>query len=415
MKRLKFIMLFLLFLISLSNLLAQNIQFVGSYDDLEGAYDVSVTWPYAYICQHVAVPSFVIIDISDPEEPEFVGALEQLNASHDIEIRGQYAYLANDSLGFQIIDISDPYNPFEVSAYQLPDRAYKTYVNGDLAYVADGYAGLYIIDISEPEQPLQLGWVDTPFSAAGVLVRNDIAYVADHDCVLRMFDISDPARPIHLGNYQGEGYARRGTALVGDYAFVPAWNNGLKIIDIHDPENPELVGTFNTSGPCLDIYAKNLAYISNHDVGIQVLDISVPSDPVFIGAYNTPGHSRGITVEGEYIFVADLTSLQILRLGPMSDTFDPTEEPPRNHTVFQNYPNPFNASTTIRYALPEESEVTIEIYDILGRKIETLVSNEQPAGSHTVVWETKDVSSGVYFYRIEAGEYSQTQKCVLLK
>jgi flagellar hook assembly protein FlgD len=89
--------------------------------------------------------------------------------------------------------------------------------------------------------------------------------------------------------------------------------------------------------------------------------------------------------------------------------------PPRIFSLSQNYPNPFNTSTTIEYSLPEEAVVTIEIYDILGCKIETLVSGRQAAGSHAVVWEAEDVPSGVYFYRIEAGEYSQTQKCVLLK
>jgi flagellar hook assembly protein FlgD len=88
---------------------------------------------------------------------------------------------------------------------------------------------------------------------------------------------------------------------------------------------------------------------------------------------------------------------------------------PNTFSLSQNYPNPFNASTTIKYSLPEEAEVTIEIYDILGRRIETLIAGKQPAGSHSVVWEAKNVPSGVYFYRIEAGEYSQTQKCVLLK
>ena len=80
-----------------------------------------------------------------------------------------------------------------------------------------------------------------------------------------------------------------------------------------------------------------------------------------------------------------------------------------------NYPNPFNASTLIRYTLPEPSDVIIQIYDILGRKIETIIDNKQPAGYHQVIWDAKDHSSGMYFYRIQAGEYSDTKKMVLLK
>ena len=81
----------------------------------------------------------------------------------------------------------------------------------------------------------------------------------------------------------------------------------------------------------------------------------------------------------------------------------------------QNHPNPFNASTIIRYALPEEGFVSIEIYNILGRKIETLVSGIQPAGSHSVVWDAEDHPSGAYFYRIKAGEYIESRSCLILK
>jgi hypothetical protein len=88
---------------------------------------------------------------------------------------------------------------------------------------------------------------------------------------------------------------------------------------------------------------------------------------------------------------------------------------PAEFSLDQNYPNPFNATTTIKFSLPEESNVTIEIYDILGRKIETLVSGIQPAGSHSIVWDAENQPSGVYFYQLEAGAYVETRSCLLLK
>jgi len=88
---------------------------------------------------------------------------------------------------------------------------------------------------------------------------------------------------------------------------------------------------------------------------------------------------------------------------------------PTSFSLSQNYPNPFNATTTISYNLPEESDVTIDLYDIMGRKIETLVSGAQSAGTHSVVWDASNVSSGVYLYRIIAGNYTETRRCNLLK
>jgi hypothetical protein len=88
---------------------------------------------------------------------------------------------------------------------------------------------------------------------------------------------------------------------------------------------------------------------------------------------------------------------------------------PESFSIYQNYPNPFNAQTSIQYSLSEPSDVTIEIYDLLGRKLETLVNGNQAAGNHQQEWNADSHSSGIYFYRIKAGEYSETKKMLLIK
>ncbi|MCP4580141.1 MAG: T9SS type A sorting domain-containing protein [candidate division Zixibacteria bacterium] len=88
---------------------------------------------------------------------------------------------------------------------------------------------------------------------------------------------------------------------------------------------------------------------------------------------------------------------------------------PESFILSQNYPNPFNANTTISYNLPTSSEVTLEIYDILGRKVRTLQNGIQAAGSHSLIWNADSFSSGTYFYRLTAGEYERAEKMILLK
>jgi len=88
---------------------------------------------------------------------------------------------------------------------------------------------------------------------------------------------------------------------------------------------------------------------------------------------------------------------------------------PKNIHLRQNFPNPFNASTTIHYNLPTASDITIDIYDILGRKVTTLIDRQQPAGYHQATWQADDFSSGIYFYRIKGGEFTKTKKMILLK
>lgn len=94
---------------------------------------------------------------------------------------------------------------------------------------------------------------------------------------------------------------------------------------------------------------------------------------------------------------------------------DDEDNLPVDFSLEQNYPNPFNASTTIKFSLPEASDVSIQIYDILGRSIETLISGTQPAGTHSITWHADNQPSGVYFYRIQAGNYSDQKSCLLLK
>ena len=93
---------------------------------------------------------------------------------------------------------------------------------------------------------------------------------------------------------------------------------------------------------------------------------------------------------------------------------------PEEFGLGQNYPNPFNPSTTISFALPKASEVTIAIYNLRGQLVRTLVSQPYAAGRHKVVWDGKDVddvrvASGVYVYRLEAKDFVATKKLTLMK
>ena len=88
---------------------------------------------------------------------------------------------------------------------------------------------------------------------------------------------------------------------------------------------------------------------------------------------------------------------------------------PDEFGLIQNYPNPFNAQTTIEYGLPEASHVAIEIYDLLGNRVITLLDGSQEAGYHQVTWNAEGQSSGMYFYMIRAGDLVETRRMLLLK
>ena len=88
---------------------------------------------------------------------------------------------------------------------------------------------------------------------------------------------------------------------------------------------------------------------------------------------------------------------------------------PASYTLSQNYPNPFNPTTNIKYSLTKESQVSLKVFDILGREVETLVNLNQKAGSYAVNFNASKLASGVYIYRLQAGDFIQSMKMMLIK
>ena len=88
---------------------------------------------------------------------------------------------------------------------------------------------------------------------------------------------------------------------------------------------------------------------------------------------------------------------------------------PVSYELYQNYPNPFNPSTTIKFAIPKESNVNLSIYNVLGELVSTIVNEEMKPGYYEYEFDASQFASGVYLYRIKAGEYVETKKMVLMK
>jgi hypothetical protein len=88
---------------------------------------------------------------------------------------------------------------------------------------------------------------------------------------------------------------------------------------------------------------------------------------------------------------------------------------PASFKLEQNYPNPFNPTTVVSYQLPTNSFISLEVYDVLGKKVKTLVSERQNAGAHLVTFNADGLSSGVYFYRLSNGSFVATKKLMLIK
>jgi len=144
------------------------------------------------------------------------------------------------------------------------------------------------------------------------------------------------------------------------------------------------------------------------------IDVVVSFNPDSIGDY-----------VGELVIESNDSDESTLTLTLISYSYilgidDNNNQLPLSYVLHQNYPNPFNPITTLRYDLPENSFVNITIYDILGREVRTLVNKTQEAGFKSIIWDTtndygKPVSTGVYLYKIQSGEFVQVKKMVMMK
>lgn len=118
----------------------------------------------------------------------------------------------------------------------------------------------------------------------------------------------------------------------------------------------------------------------------------------------------GVTGDGWYV---DDVNISYYCSAPLTAVNN--NEIPARFTLWQNYPNPFNPATNIKYQIPKESLVKITIYDVLGKNVATLVNEKKNAGSYEIEFNASNLASGLYFYKIEAGEFSDVKKMMLIK
>ncbi|HZW38801.1 MAG TPA: T9SS type A sorting domain-containing protein [Ignavibacteriaceae bacterium] len=138
-------------------------------------------------------------------------------------------------------------------------------------------------------------------------------------------------------------------------------------------------------------------------------------DSVFTRIANMPGPNDMILDSSNRIIIA--TNSGIYRSKESINVVSVENEMylPQSFSLEQNYPNPFNPNTTIKFNLPEQNYVTIKVFDVLGREIKTLMNEEKSSGTYEINFSVEDLTSGVYFYRIDAGKYSETKKMLLMK
>ncbi len=203
------------------------------------------------------------------------------------------------------------------------------------------------------------------------------------------------------------------------YGIFRSLNNGLNWIEIN-------TGLTSSSVNCLYAYDSNL-YAGTYGSGVFLSNNNGTNwSPVNSGLeYQI---ILSLVVKDSVLFAATLGGG--VWMSPLSElvtdvTDNANNKIPSSFILEQNYPNPFNPTTTIKYSIPQSGFVTIKVFNLLGQEVATLVSKEQRAGEYSIEFSAKggsasggnasNLASGIYMYRLQAGNYSLTRKMILLK
>jgi len=139
---------------------------------------------------------------------------------------------------------------------------------------------------------------------------------------------------------------------------------------------------------------------------------TAPNDYSPIGSPRVASHDGSILSPSTNTFVDEVRISDVARV---TSTYDNISNPVVDFRLSQNYPNPFNPNTNIKFSIPNREFVTLKVFDVLGNEIATLIDEEKFSGDHSVTFNAKNLSSGVYMYRIQAGSFTETKKMTLIK
>jgi hypothetical protein len=248
-------------------------------------------------------------------------------------------------------------------------------------------------------------------SHLGTFANNGVEYFTPWTWKIGMWET------LHLFSRYAKSYSVSSTSslenTVSAYTTVNETADSMTVIivnrDIYSARNVT-VNLSETSASDGDYPTLQLAALPSGETFISHDDNALIESEVSVKL-----NSFSITVPALSTTAVLLNSLTITGIPANKNLSDEIKIFPNEFRLEQNYPNPFNPSTFIDYQLPKSDFVTLKVFDVVGHEVETLVNERQSAGNHSVQFNASKLTSGVYFYKIEAGTYRDTRKFLLVK
>jgi len=390
-------------------------------------------------------PGFLtFIDIERIEEARVLSTVvPRQTGAWDVDIVNDYAFVATREGGISLYDISDPENPEEIGWYDTSGGPTGVDMEGNLGFVANT-TSFDVYDLSEAmlfnNHPL---WDDFPYRGFEVDEGDSVEFIIRAQNLQNItIDLIQDDLPDEGISFEDRGRGRAAFLWITDHhsageylvRFVATHGEQsdtvgvpITVQNVNVPpviispipdftlglmEEPFTVAQLDTVFSDPDDQILNYEVLCDTDSLISnLIDenlLILSTEPGF--GDNVP-HLVRVLANNNFIPVVDSFTVTINPLSVEEEIL------PTQFVLNSAYPNPFNSTTTIKYTVPLITRVSLQVYDINGRLVETLVDGEMPAGRHSVVWDAGEVGAGVYFVRMkdERGGMKEMRKVVLVK
>ncbi|MEX2189151.1 MAG: choice-of-anchor B family protein [Bacteroidota bacterium] len=384
-----------------------------------------------------------IIDITDApilNEVAFIPSVVSL--WKDIKTYQTYAYVVTDGTGegIQIIDLS-----------MLPDTAVlvTTFAGTDLTshnlsidttngiLYAQGGAGLVrVVDLSDPENPEEIpASFDGLTHCHDILIQGNKLFISEGSSgTIAIFDVSNPASPVLLSRFgpPDSGYVHNAWPSPDGTLLMTTEETPGKTVKLWDISTADTVWMADDylapEGLAHNVHVKGShAYISHYKDGLRIVNISNPNSIFEEGHYDTYDSTLAGNFHGAWgafpffnsgkVLISDMESGLFVVYFAGSVVKSETQKPglPEEFSLSQNYPNPFNPATVIPYEVAMRSRVRFAVYNVLGKEIAVLLDEVKDPGAYTLSFDAGSLPSGVYFYRMSAGNTVQTRRMLFVR
>ncbi len=379
-----------------------------------------------------------VFDVADADAGGAVqiARAEVPSNTQEVHVRDSIAYVTDADFGgtgLTVLDVSDPANPQTIGSYGTPNQAFGLDLDesGDVLYLANGFTGLQTLDVSDPADPQPLGsfpmgsnTVDVVWDFDGTF--EEVAYAVNFGGGMYALDVDDPADIQQLDAEPDYGFLNAialpdedfsGRADVAD-ALV-----GLRIVDVAEPDDLQTDATFPVATQARDVASGTILFGDAFGLGTYVAD-DFYGIRVFSGkeldAYPSADRGIGVASDVDDLGSGDLVALAAGEAGVylFRGPFFVSDEPVATVEVLTleaPHPNPLRSGATVSFMLPEAENATLELFDLLGRRVATLAEGPHAAGSHAARLDAAALPSGVYVLRLTAGGHSATQRVTVVR